>query len=629
MLEAFVVGVRLKLLDGVSVGLGMMSRGFLRAQGNADALQKRLGFIQKTALVGGGLLAASGSIFWLIDKTLPAAEAYAHQLNIMNMAGLKQVDIAKAVGAAWQTSQDVVTSTATGNLAMLMDMRNVLQGGMAEAVKMLPITAKIAQVMAASSESKISGNAQSIAFDITKAMDIMGMNTMSQMQHGAEQMSKVITAFQNRISPAALAGTLYYARQARYSPDDAFTYGVIPTMMLERAGGGSGGGSKGIGPQLAALNRVAVMGTMNRKTADWFGSLGLLHGKSLSTTTIGTQTSGLDNKADWQNNQFFATWAHLVPALMRAGIANDPKALRAAVENSAMQQTAMSQLLEYVTKPGNFLRDMSNVGVMPALKDLPPLLRQMAEQMGLRSGQGAIGYQQAYAMALANDPGTILAGVKAQWQNVLTSFGISVLPSLLNALKNFMPYLAQFSKWLNDNPEQVKKVVKGLVWLGGTLAVLGGTTLVVGGLQSLIWVFGGLAKGAKYLLPWIAALDWPITLAIGAFAALGFAIYEIVKHEKEITGFFGHLGDEIATFFGIGKGKPITHTSGPWGGSSTYAAHSKPITHTTIHTTINMDGRAVAKVVSQHMGNEASRPSTGPSGFDSNLSPLRPDMVAP
>lgn len=655
-MENYRIGVGIYLTNRVSGALGMIAGHFAKTEKEAAKLRKTLQEIKLLGLSGLLIGGAGFAGLYAMSKMVNHAKEYAHQLNIMKMAGLSNLEMAEATAAAWKNTKDVVISTATGNLSILMDMRNVLSGGMKEALPMLPIVSKIAAVMAASGETKISSNAQGIAFDVTKAMDIMGLNTFAQMQHGAEMMTKVVTAFQNRISPSAIGQTLYYARQARYSPDDSFTYGVVPTMMLERVGGGGASGSKGIGPQLAAVNRVAVMGIMNKKTQAWFHDLGLLHGKSVRTTTTGTITAGLDHKQAWQNNQFFATWRDLVPAMGKKfgeAILKDPAKLRMAITGSSMQQTAMSQLMEYVTKPGNFLRDMSNVGVMPALKDLPPLLQAIAQKMGLRSGGGAMGYEQAYKMALSNDPQTQLLGLQSQWNNLLTDMGFHLMPTLLPMLKDFVSWLSDLVQWMRQHPSIAKALMWSFFGLSASMMFGGVVMGLTAAFKALSLVLIGNAGGGIVAATWAARGGLLGLLAPLAAVAAIVAVFQPgrigydpkdpknMKEQLDIRGGDpqGHPKGPLWYFFhdmfyGKGVGSPATNTPGWTTNTGKYFNQSSQtqspdaladaIKKALNGMTVTMDGRKVGSVVAGGMAKNGGSVSFAPSGFNPALSPVLP-----
>src|SRR5579883_613724 len=163
MFEAFKVGITIALTNTVSSALIAMSKDFAKTDAEAVKLRNTLKDIKVLGTLGvvSGALGFAG-LRMLEGAAKPAAE-YAHQLNIMNMAGMKHAEIAEAVGAAWKNTGDVITTTATDNLKALLDLRNVL-GNMADAKAMLPIVTKIEAVMAASGAPALVNQAHDIAF---------------------------------------------------------------------------------------------------------------------------------------------------------------------------------------------------------------------------------------------------------------------------------------------------------------------------------------------------------------------------------------------------------------------------------------------------------------------------------
>ena len=163
----------------------MITRDLGRTNAAAMTLQRNM---REIKLIGGAgmVLGGLGYAGLKLTETLvkPATE-YAHQLNIMNMAGLKHAEIAEAVSAAWKNTSTVITTTATQNLRTLLDLRNVIaetnttgltpQINMDVALRQLPIVSKIQAVMAASSEVGVRKAASdNFAFSMAKALDIRG-----------------------------------------------------------------------------------------------------------------------------------------------------------------------------------------------------------------------------------------------------------------------------------------------------------------------------------------------------------------------------------------------------------------------------------------------------------------------
>ena len=94
MFSAYKIGIRLSLINDVSAGLGVISQHLRRTDGDVKALHKSLGLL-------GGVMAGVGVAgVAMVGKMLKPAEEYTSQLQKMNMAGMKQAEVADAVGAA-------------------------------------------------------------------------------------------------------------------------------------------------------------------------------------------------------------------------------------------------------------------------------------------------------------------------------------------------------------------------------------------------------------------------------------------------------------------------------------------------------------------------------------------------
>ena len=101
MFDAYKIAIKIQLVNHVSAGLAALSKQFNVASGDAARLQHHLTIIGKWGMLGGAAGAAGFAGLGLIGKALNAGKEYAHQLNVMNIAGMKQVEIATAAGDAW------------------------------------------------------------------------------------------------------------------------------------------------------------------------------------------------------------------------------------------------------------------------------------------------------------------------------------------------------------------------------------------------------------------------------------------------------------------------------------------------------------------------------------------------
>jgi len=576
MFNAYSVAVKVKLLDHVTGGLMSMSKQFNMVNGNAVRLEAQLGKIKLLAMTGAGLGAAGFMGLGLIGKMIKPAEEYVHQLNIMNMAGLKHKDMADAIGDAWKNTGSVITTTATENLRSLLDLRNVL-GNMDEARMALPIVSRIQAVLAASSEGQISGHSKDLAYSMAKALDIIGAAQDKQsFDKQAEMMAKVVVATQGRVTPEAFKSTFQYARQAKYRLNDEFKYEILPSLIQENAsGGGGGGGSRGVGPMLAAFYRWSNQGYINKKALPELMSLGLVKGgTALQTTTQGTTVGSFRNSDLAASNPFQWVQQVLVPALKHKYGANLSRDQLMMHINAITRgnQLAGNLVGEFAFKPVNFTRDQANI-------------------------RGTMSATEAYQAALSNDPNTAYKALGAQWENFKTAFTMGVVPVLIPALMNLTKSFNGLANWSRENPNLAKNMALGFTALFGAMA-LGGTINMV----------TASFKGLALLLP-------TMTTGLGALGLVMTRINAALS--------VGAISYMVATWLGAGKlGEGISKniynaTHGEYNPQTGFA----PVPGETgkKQGDVYLDGRKVGKVLVPLMTKDANRPTSGTTSFDGSM----------
>ena len=298
---------------------------------------------------------------------------YAAQLNRMNMAGMKQVEIAQAVQDAWKNTATVMTTTATGNLKSILDLRNVLgtDKGLDEVERLLPVVSKIQAVMASASDARLSKNADNIAFGMAKALDIIGaVRNQAQMEKEAGLMSRSISAFQGRVTPQQFQSVFQYARQSKFDLSDEFKYEILPSIMLEYANKGGGGGSRGVGPSLAAMYRYTNQGYINKLSLPELAKLGLVNpGTRAENYNFRHHGRRDDERLAGSQQSICMGQSVLVPAIRdKYGQGSSDEFIRQEI-NSLMRgnQLAASMAVEFFTKQQNFLRDQGIITGRDAL----------------------------------------------------------------------------------------------------------------------------------------------------------------------------------------------------------------------------------------------------------------------
>ena len=150
-----------------------------------------------------------------------------------------------------------------------------------------------------------------------------------------------------------------YARQAKYGLSDEFKYEILPTMMLESntSGASQGGGSRGVGPQLAAFNRFWVQGMVNKKSMPELQALGLVNAHTaLRTTTQGTTVGPLKGTDLALSNPFQLVQQVLMPAIERkfGGHATNEQIEFEIMKIGRGNQLATQAMLEFALEGGEF-----------------------------------------------------------------------------------------------------------------------------------------------------------------------------------------------------------------------------------------------------------------------------------
>ncbi|WP_230371016.1 DDE-type integrase/transposase/recombinase [Paludibacterium denitrificans] len=161
--EAYSVAIKLSLTNMVSSGLGMIAKDLTGLEKNVVSLQDKFKALKMIG-VGWGLSHIGSSMFGFMGKTVEASKEYTRQLSLMSAAGMSQLEIAKATSSAWQTSKDVITSSASANLTAIRELRSVFgKDHMSEAYALLPQVQRTKSIMEALTGKEQHG----VAFDMS------------------------------------------------------------------------------------------------------------------------------------------------------------------------------------------------------------------------------------------------------------------------------------------------------------------------------------------------------------------------------------------------------------------------------------------------------------------------------
>jgi hypothetical protein len=214
---AYSAAIKLSVANLASQGVRLLASDMLKAHGQAVKLQDKLSAVKMVA-VGYGLRLARGSrVFWAMR--LRAAREYTHQLALMNGAGMSHLEIAKATGEAWKTSQSVLTTTASDNLRVIRELRSVFYGRMDEAYSALPMVQRTAAVI----QSQTGREDHDLAFAMIKYAEdtSKGKLTAAALEKALNWESKGLIAFGGTLNANDYLMAAKYAKTSALQMSDS------------------------------------------------------------------------------------------------------------------------------------------------------------------------------------------------------------------------------------------------------------------------------------------------------------------------------------------------------------------------------------------------------------------------
>lgn len=592
MLEAYSVAVKLSLINQISPALALISRHFAQTHADAEKLKGTLKEIKLLTLAGGALAGAGFLGLGLISKTIKPASEYAHQLALMNTAGMKHLEIVKATQAAWAATKTVPTASVTENLEAIRDLRMVF-GDTSHATAFFPTLQKI-QAMLSVTRWGQHGGMRAEAYELAKALEMKGaVRTPSQFEEQADMMTKALIAAGGKVRATDFLSAYKYGRIATAGWSNDFAYKILPTLIQEMKGGG-GSATGGPGSALMSAYAAVVGGTVSQRALKLWNQLGLIDKNKIEWTKVGEakgiRPGGVLGSAEFQQNPYAWTQKYLAPALARAGYLTEEQQ-KQAVQYLFPNRTAGFVMSQFLTQSWKFERD-----------------RKLIE-----GAQGLGGYQQL----LQNDPVAARMALAKQWEGLLAIIGYQLLPTLVRWTLRGVSALTALSNTMQKHSTLTKTLVWGFTALSAAMA-FGGTMILLNaafkGLALVVGPLVAIASGSS-----IAALATrlgPVGLA-GAAGAAGYAIGSLINKLLGIE--HGELGSWLWDKTHRADGSSIFYQ-----GDHMYG--KKPGS-TAVHTTVNLDGKKVAENVTYHQAKAMSSPRSSITRPDSSMSLAYPGLV--
>lgn len=610
---AYSVGIKLSVANLASQGLRVIAKDILGLFGATTNLQSKLSAL-KLAGVGYGLDKMGLGIFHGLEKTISASRDYVSQLSLMNAAGMSHAEIVNSIGAAWSTSHQVLTSTAAENLKQLRELRSIFgTQHMSEAYAILPSVMRTQGVLEALTGQKN----DNIGFQMAKVAELRqtGVMTLPFLQRNIDELSRTLMAMGGTINANDFLMTMKYAKTAGLSLSDRFVYDFLPTFMQEvKGGGGFMGNTSTAGTSIMRLYTQIVQGLVKKSAIPIWEEMGLIRPSDVvRNATVGFQIrpGGVAGAKLFAEDPL--AWVEkFTPAIDHYAARHHLTQLQA-ITSMGLPQNAAWALSTLMLKDAQFRRDQQLIQSTPSSLE-------------------------TYNRLLKTNPMLAEQALHAQWQNVQSIIGYSILPKILPLMVSFAGDLNSLSGWFQKHPRITRDLVIDLGAMSGALVVLG-NVMMGKAVLNFLGIGPAISKMMGSTVGAVSAQLKVLGAAAVSFTAGYVAGTEIWKHALE-----GNKGGDavssavahIMALFGSQAAKDAIKTNSAWNNGPIVtpvqhpAQHGqqsmppRPATHivtrgtttTVVHTQVNLDGRKLADVVTRHLTRAVGRPQTGSSYFD-------------
>ncbi|UQV43451.1 hypothetical protein KIV45_15905 [Janthinobacterium lividum] len=532
MFEAYTIGIKMSLLNGVSSGLMLMSRDFAKTEAQATLLERRLNSIKKDALKGGLMLGVGVGMLALLKAPMDAARQYElaftkfKTLNLGESVNKQADQFARGANLIGVSSKDLMT-TLSESVGLF--------GGFDVAKKLAPHLANLNKANSAIFGGKLDHIDEGSTRALMKFIDRRGGT------HDEGTFLRNLDLAQRMVTGSG--GFVKFRDLDQFSQQGGTAFrglsdqGILNMSLLLQEQGGARAGTS-----LMSLYQNLIAGRTPKKTMGLLQEMGLA---KLSTETHGS-VGGKPLKAmvmkDIKGGELLQAnppeWIRTVflPALQANGVTSEAQILKR-TNDLISNRTASNQASIMGTQILQMIRD-ANLA---------------------KNAMGANQTIQAYK----NDPNSKFADLQAKYNGLMVELGLVVLPMAIKALQVLTPQLRGFGEWIRENPRTVKLLASAFVGLAASLAIRGTILLLSAGFRTLglaLTLGTGLSLPASISALGVAAagLAAPIAiavLAIGTIAGALYAFRPITKAEIEAAKFEGGAKLSASAAARIAKGE--------------------------------------------------------------------------
>lgn len=588
MFEAFKIGIKLSLLDGVTSGLLALSGHFRTIGRDVDTLQGKLNRLKSVGAIGLGATAAGVGILASLKPSIDAAMEYQQRIARMHQMGMTANDMRSAEKTAWDVGRTVPTTNPTEALDTIMHLRMVF-GDTADAIKNLPTILKMEGVLV---NAGLKGDQ---SYEIAKSLEMIGATkTPAMFNSYADAITKGIIASGGKVQAGDYLSAIKYGRTAAQGWNKDFIEYYLPTLIQEmKSRGGSGGASGGPGNPLMSMYAAIVQGTISQKSLKLFDKLGLIDMSKVVWTKShmmrGVEPGGIKGWREFMANPVDWVQKYLTPALQKAGY-TDKESQQQAISYLFQNRTAGFAAVQMAEQYWKFQRDR----------------RLIEDTKGINN----------YAEIMKMSPAMQEKAIHERMQALKTIVGLQLVPLLLQVLPAIVQFIQKIVETAQAHPTALKLFVGFFAALGTLLTVGGAITSFVASIGIISIAFPALAAGAGT----VAAALGPVTLALAGLAAVGTAVYEAYKFftnppEQKKTFAQTVVENSIAPKTALTPQAGVNRiplAPGEIKEADQFVPPAAKKDGATIHTHVHLDGKEVGRSVTNWQASQASKPPTNP-----------------
>jgi hypothetical protein len=499
-MDAYSVGIKIEAYDRASSVMAGVSRAMLQAGQHTEQLKQRVvsvknALVQLVALqgIGDGMLRAAVQG---MTQATSAAKEYAYVLNKLEGQGVSYADRMIAINASHANSNRDLTSSLTGNLEKLGDMRAVLNS-MPHAAELLPVITDSIKVMRTSGDMHSAHQAEHMTKEGMRALELSGdvssTRTKDYQEEHIDLMRRAVMSTNGLVGFNQFHNFMKQAGVSRTSLNDDFKFKVAPFLMQEVQG-------LRTGTMVQATNRALQQGIMTVQAAQNLQNLGLIESRETITkkNVRAVASHGIAGQELFQSNPFEALQKVWIPKIL----AHNRQI--AAIEDVNKRNQAITQA---INKIGLNEKATTFLGLMASQQSGIEKHGQIMDAVPKRAQAVKIADQSPVNAALA---------AETQWKYLMVMIGNVYVPILNRALTQFAQVLNAVNRFIESNPMAAKLIaaaVAATAFVGGVIALGAQIAILVTVLGACGWTFGGVAiaigVGIIAVTDFIAAfLNW-------------------------------------------------------------------------------------------------------------------------